>query len=139
MVYIQGESFENGDASLYGAENLLDWEVVVVTFNYRIGTLGFLSTGDEHASGNWGLYDQHMVLRWVHDHIESFSGDVNSVTVFGQGAGLFAFFLVYSDPLHSRCIVCCSSPDIPFEYQFVPQSDCPKWIALVLLVNGKLA
>ena len=82
-----GESFENGDAALYGAEKLLDWEVVLVTFNYRLGVLGFLSTGDEHASGNWGLYDQLAALRWVHDHIESFSGNPSSVTLFGQGAG----------------------------------------------------
>lgn len=40
MVYIQAESFENGDSSLYGPEKLLDKEVVVVTFNYRLGLLG---------------------------------------------------------------------------------------------------
>ena len=83
----KGESFENGDAALYGAEKLLDWEVILVTFNYRLGVLGFLSTGDENASGNWGLYDQLMVLQWTRDHIESFSGNPNLVTIFGQGAG----------------------------------------------------
>ena len=82
-----GESFENGDAALYGAEKLLDWDVILVTFNYRLGVLGFFSTGDEHASGNWGLYDQLAVLRWVHEHIESFSGNPSSVTIIGQGAG----------------------------------------------------
>ncbi|KAI2804947.1 Carboxylesterase 5A [Blomia tropicalis] len=87
MVYMQGESFENGDAALYGAEKLLDWDVILVTFNYRLGVLGFFSTGDEHASGNWGLYDQLAVLRWVHEHIESFSGNPSSVTIIGQGAG----------------------------------------------------
>lgn len=89
MVYIQGESFENGDAALYGAEQLLDWNVILVTFNYRLGVLGFLSTGDEAATGNWGLYDQLEALRWVQKHIESFGGNPTSVTVFGQGAGKF--------------------------------------------------
>lgn len=40
MVYMQAESFENGDSSLYGPEKLLEKEVVVVTFNYRLGILG---------------------------------------------------------------------------------------------------
>ena len=57
--------------------------------------LGFLSTGDEHAPGNWGLYDQLAALRWVHDHIESFSGNPSSVTIFGQGAGKMDY--------HSKC------------------------------------
>lgn len=43
MVYIQAESFENGDSSLYGPEKLLDKEVVVVTFNYRLGLLGMFT------------------------------------------------------------------------------------------------
>lgn len=88
MIYIQGESFENGDSALYGAEYLLDWDVILVTFNYRVGILGFFSTGDEHSIGNWGLYDQLLVFKWVRDHIESFSGDRNQITIFGQGAGI---------------------------------------------------
>nr|XP_046916154.1 esterase E4-like isoform X1 [Dermatophagoides farinae] len=99
MVYIQGESFENGDAALYGPEYLLDWDVIVVTFNYRLGILGFLSTGDEHGTGNWGLYDQLLVLRWIHDHIESFGGDPSQVTLFGQGAGASSAILHLISPL----------------------------------------
>lgn len=40
MVYLQAESYENGDSSLYGPEKLLEKDVVVVTFNYRLGLLG---------------------------------------------------------------------------------------------------
>jgi len=87
MVYIQAESFENGDSSLYGPEKLLDKEVVVVTFNYRLGILGFLSTEDDASSGNWGLHDQRLVLEWVKENIDHFSGDPRKVTIFGQGAG----------------------------------------------------
>ncbi|CAK9254046.1 unnamed protein product, partial [Sphagnum jensenii] len=89
------ESFENGDSALYGAEKLLDRDVVVVTFNYRVGLLGFLSTDDENASGNWGLHDKtkSLALEWVRNNIASFHGDPNTVTIFGQGAGLEIFKL----------------------------------------------
>jgi carboxylesterase type B len=54
--------------------------------NYLLAT-GFLATGDEFASGNYGLKDQVDVLRWVRRNIHNFSGDPNSVTLFGAGAG----------------------------------------------------
>jgi len=55
--------------------------------NYCLLPLGFLATGDEFASGNYGLKDQVNVLRWVRRNILSFSGNPNSVTLFGAGAG----------------------------------------------------
>ncbi|XP_054168154.1 cholinesterase 2-like [Oppia nitens] len=99
MVYIQAESFENGDSALYGGEYLMDKDVVVVTFNYRVGILGFLSTEDEAASGNWGLFDQKLVLEWVRDNIASFNGDPNLVTIFGQGSGAASVIYHIISPL----------------------------------------
>jgi carboxylesterase type B len=55
--------------------------------NYCLLPVGFLATGDESASGNYGLKDQVNVLRWVRRNINSFSGNPNSVTLFGAGAG----------------------------------------------------
>lgn len=43
--------------------------------NYRIGALGFLSTEDENSPGNFGLKDQVMILKWVHENIKQFGGD----------------------------------------------------------------
>jgi len=54
---------------------------------FHIIFLGFLSTGDENSPGNYGILDQAMALRWVHDNIVSFNGDSNSITLFGPGAG----------------------------------------------------
>jgi len=68
-----------------------DREVVVVTVNYRLGALGFLShpglTDEQGASGNYGLMDQQAALRWVQRNIRAFGGDPDRVTLFGQAAG----------------------------------------------------
>lgn len=49
-------------------------EVIMVTMSYRLGPLGFLSTGDENMPGNFGLKDQAMAIKWVKDNIEAFGG-----------------------------------------------------------------
>nr|CAD7256157.1 unnamed protein product [Timema shepardi] len=89
MVYIHGGGFFSGTgATVYnGPDYLMDKDIVLVTFNYRLGALGFLSTGDDEAPGNLGLKDQVTALRWVRDNVEAFGGNPNSVTIFGQSAG----------------------------------------------------
>jgi para-nitrobenzyl esterase len=65
--------------------------LVVVTFNYRLGPLGFFGHKDLPAEGsnqgNQGLLDQHAVIEWVHDNIAAFGGDPTNVTIFGESAG----------------------------------------------------
>jgi cholinesterase len=65
---------------------LLQKDVVVVTFNYRLGAMGFLSLRDQklNVPGNAGLKDQNMALNWVQRNIDKFGGDRNKVTVFGE-------------------------------------------------------
>ncbi|KAF4530007.1 hypothetical protein B566_EDAN009183 [Ephemera danica] len=89
MVYVHGGGFFSGSGSSteLGPEYLLARDVVLVTFNYRLGPLGFLSTGTEHIPGNAGLKDQVAALRWVHINIAKFGGDPRLVTIFGQSAG----------------------------------------------------
>ena len=66
-------------------------EVVVVTVNYRLGALGFLThdalTREAGSSGNYGLMDQQAALRWVQRSVRAFGGDPDRVTLVGQGAG----------------------------------------------------
>uniref|UniRef100_A0A1L8D6I5 Carboxyl/cholinesterase-028a n=1 Tax=Plutella xylostella TaxID=51655 RepID=A0A1L8D6I5_PLUXY len=88
MVYIHGGQFTSGASNLFPAHMMAAfYNVVVVSLNYRLGALGFLSTADENSPGNYGILDQAMALRWVYDNIEWFNGDRESITLFGPGAG----------------------------------------------------
>ena len=95
MIWIYGGGFQTGSQDIYDARTLPALnDVILVTINYRLSVLGFLSTGvgtgnnDEHSlSGNYGLWDQHLAIKWVHDHINKFGGDPNRITIFGESAG----------------------------------------------------
>ncbi|KAL4715948.1 hypothetical protein ACJJTC_013248 [Scirpophaga incertulas] len=87
LIYIHGGAFLYGGGGKYGPQNLMDWDIIVVTLNYRLGALGFLSTGDEVVPGNNGLKDQSFALHWVKDNIHNFGGDPNAVTLTGNSAG----------------------------------------------------
>ncbi len=95
LVWIHGGGFVSGSGAsiLYeGAALAARGDLVVVTFNYRLGTLGFLAHPRlrDDVSGlaaNWGLLDQLAALRWVRENIVGFGGDPGNVTVFGESAG----------------------------------------------------
>ncbi|XP_075833369.1 acylcarnitine hydrolase-like [Microtus pennsylvanicus] len=88
MVWIHGGALVLGMASTYDGSILAATEdVVVVTIQYRLGVLGFFSTGDQHARGNWGYLDQVAALRWVQQNIAHFGGNPDLVTIFGESAG----------------------------------------------------
>lgn len=89
LVHVHTGVFLVSNASIVstGPQFMLDKDVVLVTLNYRLGSLGFLSTGDSAADGNYGLKDQRLALEWVRKNIHVFGGDANEVTLFGHGAG----------------------------------------------------
>ncbi|XP_045169105.2 carboxylesterase 5A-like [Mercenaria mercenaria] len=88
MVWFHGGGFVVGSSDIYSGDHLSAYgNVIVVTVNYRLSIWGFLSTGDEHAPGNYGLWDQRMALIWVHENIAAFGGDPDRVTIFGESAG----------------------------------------------------
>ncbi|ETE60006.1 hypothetical protein L345_14256 [Ophiophagus hannah] len=91
MVWLPGGGLVIGGALLYDGSALSAYgNVVVVVVQYRLGILGFLSTGSQEAPGNWGLLDQVAALRWVQENIEAFGGDPSCVTIFGESAGGFS-------------------------------------------------
>ncbi|XP_036344645.1 esterase B1-like [Rhagoletis pomonella] len=91
MVFIYGGSFCMGAANrdLYGPDYFMMEDVVLVTFNYRLDSLGFLSLRDPSLKvpGNAGLKDQVLALKWVKKYIAHFNGDPTNVTLFGESAG----------------------------------------------------
>ena len=107
MVWIHGGSLETGSGSmdLYNGARLSAEGVVVVTINYRLGPLGFLShpalsvSAANGVSGNYGLMDQIAALEWVQHNIAGFGGDPGNVTVFGESAGAISILdLMVSPP-----------------------------------------
>jgi acetylcholinesterase len=89
MVWIHGGAFMNGSGSsaMYSPEHLVQENVIIVTVNYRLGPLGFLSLPSGGVEGNAGLKDQLLALKWVQQNISQFNGDPNNVTLFGESAG----------------------------------------------------
>lgn len=101
MIYFHGGSFEWdwGGNPIYEGMELVKHGVILVTVNYRLGRMGFLSTSDEAALGNYGMYDQMESMRWVQEHITNFNGDPERVTIFGQSAGAASCSLHMISPL----------------------------------------
>ncbi|XP_076695640.2 cocaine esterase-like isoform X4 [Callospermophilus lateralis] len=88
MVWIHGGALVVGSASMCDGSILAAIEnVLVVAIQYRLGVLGFFSTGDQHATGNWGYLDQVAALRWVQQNIAHFGGNPDRVTLIGGSAG----------------------------------------------------
>ncbi|XP_019875144.2 venom carboxylesterase-6-like isoform X2 [Aethina tumida] len=100
IAYVHGGAFMIGSGSSYVSPDLLmDKDIVFVSFNYRLGILGFLSTGDGTVSGNLGLKDQVLALKWIQRHVKSFGGNPDSVTLAGLSAGAASVHLHYFSPL----------------------------------------
>jgi para-nitrobenzyl esterase len=107
MVWIPGGGFAQESASipLYWGDKLARRSVIVVTINYRVGLLGFLShpaltrESGFHSSGNYGLLDQIAALAWIKRNVAAFGGDSERVTIWGQSAGSMSISLLMSSPL----------------------------------------
>lgn len=94
MIWIHGGGYVTGQGTWYDGSYLSAvGDVIVVTVNYRLNIFGFLSTNDDILPGNYGLWDQKLAIEWVKDNIESFGGNPNSITIFGESAGGFSVML----------------------------------------------
>lgn len=89
LVWIHGGGFTNGNATdaWYGPDFLLSEDNIVVTLQYRVGIFGFLNLGTPEYSGNMGLKDQQLALKWIYQNIAHFSGNKNEILLFGESAG----------------------------------------------------
>ena len=89
LVFIHGGSFFSDDASdrFYGPDFLLSQDNIVVTLQYRLGIFGFLNLNFEEYTGNMGLKDQQLAIKWVYNNIEHSSGKKDEILLLGQSAG----------------------------------------------------
>src|SRR5438105_7136639 len=89
----------------YDGEGLARKGVVFVSFNYRLGVLGFMAHPEltaenpHRASGNYGFLDQVAALNWVRRNIAAFSGAADNVTIMGQSAGSMSAFSLQASSL----------------------------------------
>ncbi|XP_042887296.1 venom carboxylesterase-6-like [Penaeus japonicus] len=109
MVWLHEGAFMVGGASDLSPGPLVSKGVVFVSLHYRLGTLGFLSTGDTVLPGNLGLKDQTLALQWVKDNIRDLGGDPDKVTLFGVSSGASSAHLQvlspYAQGLFQRAIL----------------------------------
>lgn len=92
LVYIHGGCYNRGSASMHNTASMVahaERPFVAVSFNYRLGALGFLPSRLSAKEGvlNLGLRDQTLLLEWVRDNIKTFGGDPARVTLYGLSAG----------------------------------------------------
>ncbi|XP_070207034.1 neuroligin-4, X-linked-like [Littorina saxatilis] len=110
LIYIHGGSFAFWGSRIFTPSELVtENDVIVVVIQYRLGALGFLSSGDDALPGNYGLWDQNLAIQWVKDNIRAFGGDPDSMTIYGQSAGAVSvghqLLSPYSKGLFSRAIL----------------------------------
>jgi para-nitrobenzyl esterase len=101
LVWLHGGGLTSGGAREHdGARLATSGRLMVVTVNYRLGALGFLSSPALDASGgNYGLMDQAAALRWVRRNADSFGGDPDNVTLAGQSGGARAVCAQLASPI----------------------------------------
>merc|ERR1711892_1393109 len=91
MFWIHGGGFMIGSGAAFGdgsgSDFLLESGMVVVTINYRLGALGFLALEGSSITGNQGMKDQVLAMRWVKENIANFGGDPSRITIAGESAG----------------------------------------------------
>lgn len=73
LIHGGGFAFGSGNNFFYGPDFLLEQDVILVTMNYRLGAFGFMSFNTKSYSGNMGLKDQQMALKWTHQNIKGAS------------------------------------------------------------------
>ena len=110
-MWVHGGAYSAG----WGHEITMDGDawaqrgVILVTINYRLGLMGFLShpllsAESDGTSGNYGTYDQVAALKWVYNNIAQFGGDPQNITIFGQSAGAASIKNLVASPLSKNMV-----------------------------------
>ncbi|UTZ22222.1 carboxylesterase family protein [Vibrio campbellii] len=134
-VFIHGGAFELGSSTVkqFDGANLVAKNAdegnpfILVSMNYRLGILG--SYYSEEHSGNYGIQDQKAALQWIHEHIDSFGGDADNITLFGESAGAMSIGIQLMDEqqnshLYQRAIMESNPYGVKYK-----DAKSAKWIA----------
>lgn len=161
MVFIHGGAFVfgsssdgvevyhskvNPDSGTYNGKALASHGLIVVTINYRLGALGFVSASFADSmnrtvkiEANLGLRDQQLALKWVRDNIASLGGNPGNVTLFGESAGAMStgfhmFSIPSSDSLFAAAIMESNPMGYPYRNQGAGLRDGQDFISCVCQV-----
>lgn len=109
-VYIHGGAFNRGVSSGHNTASMVAWSeepFIAVSFNYRLGALGFLPSSLSAKEGvlNLGLRDQLVLMEWVRDNITHFGGDPDNVTLFGLSAGGHSVSILAAKRIHEYSLL----------------------------------
>ncbi|CAH7332323.1 Carboxylic ester hydrolase [Vibrio chagasii] len=134
-VFIHGGAFELGsstvkqfDGAKLVAKNADEGNpFILVSMNYRLGILG--SYYSEQHSGNYGIQDQKAALQWIHANIDSFGGDADNITLFGESAGAMSIGIQLMDEqqnshLYQRAIMESNPYGVKYK-----DAESAKWVA----------
>ena len=122
FVWLHGNDFHrgSGNADLQGPNRIMDYDVIMVTMNFRLGPLGFMTLEDDTLPGNLGLWDQKLALEWIQLNIASFGGDPEKITI-GKVKHLRKYFMIFFTRIFSYSWVRCWWYQCPFTLHITPQ------------------
>lgn len=104
FVMIHGGAFLTGSYS-GTQESFVKEGIIYCSIEYRLGALGFMAhpklskESGKNISGNYGILDQVMALKWIHDNIAAFGGDPDKITIAGESAGGISVSILCASPL----------------------------------------
>lgn len=110
MIYIHGGGLQQwyGSDYEYCGDGFCEQGVILVSITYRLNVFGYFCHPDlkreQGHSGNYGLMDQIMAVKWIKENIAGFGGDPKNLTVFGQSAGGRSSLALACSPLSKDMI-----------------------------------
>ncbi|CAD5208648.1 unnamed protein product [Bursaphelenchus xylophilus] len=142
LFFIHGTDDVSHSSNTHGKQvaNILPelHRILVVTFNYRQGILGFYTDGDKTAPGNQGLWDISQALKWVYENVENFGGDRKRITVGGHGTGSMAAELISLSPVTKDYVNQLLLMSGTNDYQWEPKDPSEVFNSVLQMANDNL-
>ena len=107
FFYIHGGSLTTGSSAFedYNGEEMAKKGIIMITIQYRLGVFGYfahpelINESGNNTTGDYGLLDQIMALKWVNDNAQYFGGDKDNITIAGESAGSSSVSAICTSPL----------------------------------------